>query len=155
MPVKIGRASEDEVAHLTPSPAGAGIVEQDPSVIANLVTSPRTPAAGIETYLLFRFTADGQPVTDLEPYLGAMGHCVVISEDGQHYLHCHPEQLWTPKADAHGGPAVTFHTVFPKPGRYKIWGQFQRHGKVIVASFVLDVGEPWLPPKVVNFILND
>lgn len=153
-PVSIG-AGHDELAKLTPSPAGATLIQQDPSIVADLITSPRSTAAGIESYLTFRLSADAQPVTDLEPYLGAMGHCVVISEDGTRYLHCHPEQLWTPKESSRGGPTITFHTIFPAPGRYKIWGQFQRRGKVIVATSVIEVGKPWLPPKVINFILND
>jgi hypothetical protein len=98
---------------------------------------------------------DGQPITDLQPYLGAMGHCVIVSEDGQTYLHSHPEQLFNPTPDTHGGPAVMFHTIFPHPGLYKIWGQFQRNGKVLVSSFVVNVGHPWLPPRMINFILND
>ncbi len=35
--------------------------------------------------------ADGKAVTDLEPYLGAMAHFVVISEDAGKFLHVHAE----------------------------------------------------------------
>jgi hypothetical protein len=58
-------------------------------------------------------------------------------------------------ADARGGPVVAFHTMFPKPGRYKVWGQFKRGDKIIVAGFVVDVGKPVLPQWFVNALLFD
>jgi hypothetical protein len=97
---------------------------------------------------------NGQPLTDVEPYLAAMGHCVIVSEDGQTYLHSHPEQLLTPSSDARGGPDVAFHTRFPRPGRYKVWGQFQRGGKVLVADFVVNVERPPMPEWLTSFLLD-
>ncbi len=38
-----------------------------------------------------------------------------------------------------GGPDVMFHTNFPKPGLYKVWGQFQHKGKIITANYVVNV----------------
>ena len=140
---------------LVPTPAMGKPLDADPSITAELIPQPRTLAAGIHAQLLFRLSRNGQPVTDLEPYLRAMGHCVGILQDTQTYMHCHPEQLYTPTADTRGGPAVAFHAMFPKPGRYKIWAQFQRGGKVLVADFVVDVRSPMLPPKIVNFILGE
>jgi hypothetical protein len=87
--------------------------------------------------------------------MGAMGHCAISSQDTQSFLHCHPEQLYPTAPDSRGGPEIAFHTEFPRPGKYKIWGQFKRDGKVVVADFVVDVHCSLLPPKVVNFILND
>ena len=67
------------------------------TICVQLVPQPRTIYAGLHTELLFRLSdAVGQPVSDLQPYLGAMGHCVAISEDTTLYLHSHPEQLHTP-----------------------------------------------------------
>ncbi|MEW6734401.1 MAG: cupredoxin domain-containing protein [Acidobacteriota bacterium] len=95
----------------------------------------------------------GKPLYDLEPYLGAMAHFVIISEDTKEFLHAHPLE----KSDAahshndntkphthtapprQGGPEVSAHTTFPKPGLYKMWTQFQRNGKVITADFVVNV----------------
>jgi len=73
----------------------------------------------------------GKPVTDLEPYLGAMGHLVLISADGKEYVHVHPEEKR--KAE----DQVDFVAHFPKPGLYKGWGQFQRAGKVHAVPFVV------------------
>jgi len=122
---------------------------------AELIFQPRTPSAGLHTSFIFRLTKDGRPVNDLQPYIGAMGHCVIISEDTQTYLHCHPEQLLTPTPDARGGPDIPFHTIFPHPRPYKIWGHFKRNRKVVIADFVVDVKSPILPPKLINFLLND
>jgi uncharacterized membrane protein len=140
---------------IVPSPALCKPLADDPSMTAELVFLPRTPTAGLHAGFFFRLTRGGLPVNDLEPYIGAMGHCVIISEDTQTYLHCHPEQLLAPDAPSRGGPDISFHTIFPRPGRYKIWGQFKRGGHVIVADFVVDVGQSWLPPRLVNFLLND
>jgi hypothetical protein len=41
-----------------------------------------------------------------------------------------------------GGPHISFRTSFPKPGLYKVWGQFQHKGKIIMADFVLEVVSP-------------
>ena len=81
---------------------------------------------------------DGSPVTDLKPIMTAGGHCVVIREDGQTFVHVHP----TREVDAswRGGPDVAFETTFVAPGLYKVWGQFLRVGTIITAAFVLDVG---------------
>jgi hypothetical protein len=84
-----------------------------------------------------------------------MGHCVIISQDTQTYLHCHPEQLLAPTPTARGGPDVPFHTIFPHPGLYKIWGQFKRQNKVVIADFTIKVKSPILPPQLVNFLLDD
>ena len=140
---------------LAVSPAPAHPLASDQAITAELIPQPRIIAAGLHTQLLFRLSRNDRPLTDLEPYLGAMGHCVIISQDTQTYLHCHPEQVFTPTVDSRGGPVVAFHTMFPEPGRYKIWGQFQRGGRILVADFVVDVRSPLLPPKVINFILND
>lgn len=37
-----------------------------------------------------------------------------------------------------GGPDLTFDALLPKPGRYRIWTQFQRGGEVSTASFTVE-----------------
>ncbi len=45
---------------------------------------------------------DGQPVTDLEPYLGAYGHLVALRSGDLAYLHVHPDGSTRGRQDAAG-----------------------------------------------------
>lgn len=117
---------------LEPTPAQAKVFG-DYRVRLDLSPDPIKP--GDETQLTFTISENGVPVTDLEPYLGAGGHCVALSEDRRGYLHSHPLQM----GGKQFGPSVTFHGLFPRPGLYKIWGQFSHKGKLLVADFVIRV----------------
>jgi hypothetical protein len=69
--------------------------------------------------------ATGQPVIDLQPYLGARGHLVVLSGDLTQFVHSHPAA-----DDPERGPSdIVFDVLFPQPGFYKLWAQFQRRGR--------------------------
>ena len=96
-----------------------------------------SPVPRRETALRFHISdaSTGLPATDLEPYLGAAGHLLVVNQDLTAALHGHPEGVAT------SGPMVTFAPVFPAPGRYKMWVQFQRRGAVVTAAFVVTVPE--------------
>jgi hypothetical protein len=160
IPVRVGSAENSgellvDDQPLTPSPSLSMALDGDPTMTADLFFQPRSPAAGIETDFLIRLTKDGRPVNDLQPYLGAMAHCIIISQDTQSFLHCHPEQLISPGPDARGGPDVPFGAIFPKPGIYKLWAQFNRNGKIILVDFVFNVKSPILPPKLIRFLLDD
>ena len=45
---------------------------------------------GQESELTLSVSRDGRPVTDLQPYLGAYGHLVVLRDGDLAYLHAHP-----------------------------------------------------------------
>ncbi|MBA4066939.1 MAG: hypothetical protein C0501_25175 [Isosphaera sp.] len=77
----------------------------------------------------------GRPATDLEPYMGATGHLVVVSADATRYVHAHPAE-----GRAGAGNVVAFGATFPQAGLYKGWGQFKRGGVVRVLPFVVRVG---------------
>ena len=85
----------------------------------------------------------GAPVTDIEPYLAAWGHTLVVSEDTLSMVHAHPVEL-VPDGDAaaRGGPTITFKALFPRAGRYRLWTQVKRHGEVATAVFTVDVASP-------------
>ncbi|MCB2408101.1 heavy metal-binding domain-containing protein [Hymenobacter lucidus] len=78
-------------------------------------------------------TKDGQPVTDLDNYLGALGHVVVISQDTESYLHVHPND------QADKGPAIGFNTSFEKPGLYRVFLQFNHGGQIHTGDFTINV----------------
>ena len=77
------------------------------------------------------------PITDLEPLMGAGGHSVIVSRDVRQFLHVHPSK--EVQSNWRGGPAVSFKTKFTYPGIYKVWGQFQHQGRIITADFILEV----------------
>jgi hypothetical protein len=79
----------------------------------------------------------GNPITDLEPLMGAGGHSVIISSNAQEFLHVHPAQ--EVPANWKGGPDIQFKANFPLPGLYKAWGQFQHENKTITADFIIRV----------------
>lgn len=96
------------------------------------------PVAGTSTEVALTVERDGQPVTDLEPYLGAFGHLVAIRSGDLGYLHVHPLGD-EPAADAEGGPTVRFAVEIPSPGDYRLFLDFSHQGQVRTAAFTLHV----------------
>jgi hypothetical protein len=80
----------------------------------------------------------GGPVLDLQPYLGAMGHLVMIHQDGTTYVHSHPDE----RDETNGKKgSVTFLVRPPKSGQYRGWFEFQHSGKLTRVDFVFTVKE--------------
>jgi hypothetical protein len=77
----------------------------------------------------------GEPVTDVEPYLGAWGHMLLASTDLADIVHSHP-LIEETKA---GGPTITFQTLFARPGWYRVWAQVQRRGRLLTFGFTVRV----------------
>lgn len=75
-------------------------------------------------------TRAGSQVDDLQPYLGAFGHLVVIRADDLGYLHVHPEESGP-------GPEVGFHAELAEPGRYRLFFDFKHDGRVRTADFTI------------------
>ncbi len=91
----------------------------------------------------FARAGTGEPVEDLERYLGAFAHALIVNEELTEYIHAHPEEtLEGTDITSGGGPDVVFHTLFPKAGRYKAWIQFQRGGRLSTVSFTFRVLRP-------------
>ena len=53
--------------------------------------------------------ADGTPIADLEPYLGAPGHMLMTNASLTDAVHGHPEETGTPT------PFITFKPMMPPP----------------------------------------
>lgn len=89
----------------------------------------------MQTSMTYTFTDEktGEPITDLELYLGAVGHVVAIDQSMEQFIHIHPLN-W-----ASSGPQAVFGVSFPKAGVYKMWGQFQRGGQTFLVPFVVSV----------------
>lgn len=96
------------------------------------LSSTRAKEESILTFHI-RDAASKAGITDLEQYLGAVGHVVILSADTSQYLHVHPLD------EKATGPEAAFATTFPEAGMYKIWGQFQHRGEVITVPYVIEV----------------
>jgi hypothetical protein len=93
--------------------------------------------AGREQLLTFELSdrRQGSPVTDLQPYLGANGHVLAVNGDLSAAFHSHPVDA----VSSRSGPTVVFQMLFPRPGMYRLWAQFQRAGRVATVRFTLPV----------------
>jgi len=84
-----------------------------------------------------------QPITTLKPYLASFGHLVMINEKTFDYLHVHPTNLRPPAPDENGGPDVEFLPLGLygpiKPGIYRVFGQFNPNGTLMVADYTIEI----------------
>jgi hypothetical protein len=120
--------------------------------------------AGRDLDLRFTVTApDGRPA-ELEPYMGMASHAVIARDDGTVFVHLHPAgtiamasqlaftlrqpgdtvrgrlgQRITDAERRMGSMAVaapiSFPYAFPQPGRYRLWVQVKRAGRILTAGF--------------------
>lgn len=109
-----------------------------------LKLEPEEIIAGKPVLLTYKLSDSktGEPIHDLLPYLGAMGHTLILSEDQTDYVHTHPEQEpFDPDdpASIFGGPQVKFEALFPRPGKYRIWTQFLRGDTLSTVVFNVHV----------------
>ncbi|MEU1956077.1 hypothetical protein [Nocardia rhamnosiphila] len=97
--------------------------------------------AGEGRLLTLTVRKDGAPVTDLQPHLAAFGHLVVLRAGDLAYVHVHPngepgDGVTSP------GPDISFHTVVPGPGVYRLFLDFKHEGTVRTAAFTLPTTTP-------------
>ncbi|GAA5109618.1 hypothetical protein [Pseudonocardia adelaidensis] len=89
--------------------------------------------------VILTVSKDGQPVTDLQPYLAAYGHLVALREGDLAYLHVHPDgepgDGVTP-----AGPQIQFIAEVPTAGTYRLFLDFQHEGAVRTAEFTVPTG---------------
>jgi hypothetical protein len=116
---------------------------------ASVTYDPNVLRAGSYGHLTFHLTtaSNDQPVRELQPYLGAFGHMLIMSEDMVDYVHSHPAEMLSSELkieDLRGGPDVMFEGLMPKPGRYRAWTQFRYQDKLYTFANtfeVFDVGQ--------------
>ena len=87
-------------------------------------------------------------VSGIQPYMGMAGHAVVVRDDGSVFIHLHPMGTISTAAQmvlARGQPmsmgalsdTVSFPYAFPKAGRYYVWVQVKRGGRILTAPYVV------------------
>lgn len=100
---------------------------------ARLTTEARPIPTKRSTLLTLRITSEGRPVEDIEPWLGALGHLMVVSRDGEHVVHSHPDE-----ANRAEGGEVHFRARFARPGWYRAFAQIQWRGRIYTFPFTLE-----------------
>lgn len=118
---------------------------------------------------IFRFRVEddqGQPVSDIQPYMGMAAHAAVVRSDASVFAHIHPAGsasmaaleiaqanlpggvqssdsgmagMAMPSAKTRFGPEISFPYGFPKPGLYRIFVQIRRTGQIQTGIFEADV----------------
>ena len=137
-PDKITLSRAVEVAgEFAPSPASGVITTDEVDGFEATITGEL--AAGAASELTISISRAGEPVTDLEPYLGAFGHLVALRDGDLAYLHVHAEGD-EPAAGETSGPQISFIAQPPTAGRYLLYLDFQIDGEVRTAQFVLEAG---------------
>ena len=146
---------EADSAHLVPD---TNLTKSVEDITAKVTYDPETFVVGLYGHMKFFLTdtASGRPIADLQTYLGAFGHTLIMSEDMEDYVHSHPldilampdddggppQFLIPPGADLEkirGGPEVTFEGLMPKPGNYRAWTQFRRNNQIRTFAFTFHV----------------
>ncbi len=94
-----------------------------------------TVTSGNSVSFDFDIKKDGELVTNLEKYLDALGHTVVLREGDLQFIHAHATQKLTNTQTG----KVNFEITFPQAGNYKLFSQFQHEGKIITSDFVVNV----------------
>ena len=127
-----------------------------------LKTQPAALHAGDTALFTYTFTdrRTGKPVADMQPFIGAMGHLMILRDDRKTFLHTHVvggvaggsyqaamlnmmqaghDLVVTPDMATQTGPKFTFKFTLPRAGNYMTWGQFMHGNKVVTAPFSLRV----------------
>lgn len=119
------------------------------------MSGPEKVRRKIPTTFTITVQQDGKPVTDLEPYLGAACHVVIVSADTKQFSHTHGDVeggaisgdtsnmqgMAMPPPPESFGPNLQFTHTFMQPGMYKIWVQFQREATVSTVEYSVQVGK--------------
>jgi hypothetical protein len=103
---------------------------------------------------LFRFRVEdgaGKPATDMELYMGMLGHAAFARSDRSVFAHVHPSGsapmaalALTQPENSHAGHMMTseglpvevsFPYGFPKPGDYRVYVQVKRGGAIVTGVF--------------------
>lgn len=104
-----------------------------------LITQPEILSVGANTkltLLIGNISANGAPVNDLRPYLGAFGHAVLF-DDQLNLVHTHATSS---KSEAEKG-IVEFSFTPSQAGSLALFAQVQRGSEVVTSDFGLHVNK--------------
>lgn len=106
-----------------------------------------------EAGLRFAVSPPAGDTASLEPYLGMVGHAVVVRDDAKVFIHLHPLGTISVAAQERlartGASDTTSHAMhvtgarrdtlyfpyaFPQPGDYTVWVQLKRGGRILTGA---------------------
>lgn len=90
--------------------------------------------AGKDSNIAISINKNGQPYKNLQTYLGALGHMVVLGPNLE-FIHAHPQ---TVDVNTQGG-VIVFAVKFPDAGQYKLYLQTQADNQVNTTDYTLSV----------------
>lgn len=93
--------------------------------------------AAMSHTLTITVTKNGQPVTNLQPYLETYAHLTAIHAGDLAFAHLHP--VGAAAMSDTGGPTLTFQTLLPDSGDWRFFVQFQTGGTLHTAAITLHV----------------
>jgi hypothetical protein len=130
----------------------------DDGTVLSWVRDPSPVVENAEAGLRFAVTPPAGDTASLEPYLGMVGHAVVVRDDARVFIHLHPlgtisvaaQQRLTsgqaPTTVSHAQHVVKARTdtlyfpyAFPQPGNYTVWVQLKRGGRILTGAFPTQV----------------
>ncbi|WP_433308990.1 copper resistance CopC family protein [Micromonospora sp. CA-269861] len=124
------------VDHTVPgahSPTALPPVQAQATAGPYAVSMTGNPTVGATAPIHFQVNpADSATPAQLERYLGAYGHLVVVREGDLGYVHVHPEPELV-------DGTVKFWLTAPSSGRYRAFFDFQVAGKVHTAEYTINV----------------
>lgn len=143
----------------TPRPASKLTPDTRLTKVVDGITVSVQPSAPLQVgkpvLLTYSLSQNGKPITNMQPYLGAMGHLMAINQNGRNILHTHTVSSGgqvTASMATQSGPRFTYEVELAKSGLTKIWTQFQRNGRILTVPFVFNVKENTMKttPKVLT-----
>ena len=115
---------------------------------------PSQVKIGTSTTMKLSVAKNGQAVTGMQQYLGAIAHGILLKQDSLDFAHLHDmgmgdmgsmqgmnmQDMNMGNANiTNTGPDISFNYTFPSSGIYKLFTQFQESGNVITTDYTLQV----------------
>ena len=141
--------------------------KKDPSTYYAKIEAPERIKAGEMVHITYHFSRNGEPLTDLVPFLDAPMHFAIVSTRLDGIMHTHgtvpgTEDTRKMMKDSHAGhemkksamtghhqhygitpekfgPTVMLMTTFPDAGIYQIFGQLKHADQILWPSFMVEV----------------
>lgn len=112
----------------------AGIVNPPSEDSPGADSGPPVFYAGQAGNLFISVTKDGLPFTNLQEYLGSLGHMVILGPNME-FIHAHPSPMATDVNNQTG--LIIFTVKFPVGGQYKLYLQTQANDQVSTYDYNL------------------